>query len=160
MIWLLSIVILAADLFTKAYAASVWSESPLVLIKGALELTYVENRGAAWGMLKGARIAFIVLTVLFLVALLVFCFRFRSELNVFSRIIIVLLFSGAFGNLIDRIVFGYVRDMIYVSLIEFPVFNIADSAIVIGAILLAAQTFFRHDGIFDILENHAGKRKE
>ena len=63
-------------------------------------------------------------------------------MSVLTRIILALLFSGAIGNLIDRIFLGYVRDMIYVSLINFPVFNVADSAITIAAVLLVIETFF------------------
>lgn len=69
-----------------------------------------------------------------------------------SRCILLLLFAGALGNLVDRVLLGYVRDMIYVSLIQFPVFNIADSSIVIGAGLLIIETLFLKDGIFDLME--------
>lgn len=69
-----------------------------------------------------------------------------------SRCILLLLFAGALGNLVDRVLLGYVRDMIYVSLIQFPVFNIADSSIVIGAGLLIIETLFLKNGIFDLME--------
>lgn len=158
--WFLSIAVMAADLISKRFAAKTLVKAPIILIEGVLELTYVENRGAAWGMLAGARVPFIILTVVFLAAVVLFCCKYHSELNLLSRAICALLFAGAFGNLIDRIAFGYVRDMIFVSLINFPVFNIADSAIVIGAALLVIQTLFCRDGIFDILEKHAVKKKE
>jgi signal peptidase II len=75
-------------------------------------------------------------------------------MSVLTRIILALLFSGAIGNLIDRIFLGYVRDMIYVSLINFPVFNVADSAITIAAVLLVIETFFIKGRVttFDLME--------
>lgn len=157
MIWLFAAAVLAADILIKRYAASVWADKPLVLINGVLEMTYVENRGAAWGMLQGARVAFIILTAVFLLAAVYFYFKRRKELNRLSTVIIALIFAGALGNLIDRTVYGYVRDMIYFSLIDFPVFNIADSAIVIGTGLLIIQTLFCRNGIFDVIERHHKK---
>lgn len=158
MAWVIAIAVLTADIVMKRCAAAEWANAPFVLIDGALELTYVENRGAAWGMLQGARIAFIVLTVLFLAATLFFYTRRRKELGFFSKTIIALICAGALGNLIDRAVYGYVRDMIYFSLIDFPVFNVADSAIVVGAALLILQTLLCKNGIFDVIEQHWPKK--
>lgn len=154
MAWLLAIAVIAVDLISKRYAAGVLSAQPVAVINGVLELTYVENRGAAWGMFQGARIAFIILTVVFLVAFAWFYIKRKDEFNTLSKVIFALIFAGALGNLIDRTVYGYVRDMIYFSLINFPVFNIADSAIVIGSGLLLIQALFFKNGIFDILERH------
>lgn len=159
MAWLITAAVLAADILIKRYAATAWADKPFVIIKGALELTYVENRGAAWGMLQGARIGFIVLTVLFLCVSVVFYIKGRKELSTFSCVILALIFAGALGNLIDRILYGYVRDMIYFSLINFPVFNIADSSIVIGAGLLIIQTLFCKTGIFDVIEKHWPRKR-
>ena len=160
MLWIISLAVIAADILVKRYAAAVWSKAPLVLIDGVLELTYVENRGAAWGIFQGARLPFIVLTVLFLTVLIFLYCRKKKELNTLSVVILALIFAGAFGNLIDRAVYGYVRDMIYVSLIRFPVFNIADSAIVIGACLLILQTLFMKNGIYDVLEKAEKARRD
>lgn len=160
MTWLLSVAVLAADLFSKRYAADVLVKSPYVVIDGVLEFTYVENRGAAWGIFKGARIPFIVLTLIFLAVLAYMVVKFKKDLNPLSRTIAALLAAGALGNLIDRMLYGYVRDMVYFSLTDFPVFNIADSAIVAGAILLIIQTLFCRDGIFEMLERHFSKKKE
>lgn len=157
--WIIALLVLIIDQLSKLYAAQVLSKSALVLIPGVLELTYLKNTGAAWGMFQGARIPFIVLTVAFLILCLWFYKKKRSELTKLSRIILLLIFSGALGNLIDRVVLGYVRDMIYFSLINFPVFNIADSAIVIGAILLVLETLLTKNGLLDVLEKTLDKKK-
>ena len=157
--WVLAALVLGADIWLKRYAAEALSMSPVEVIPGVLSLVYTENRGAAWGMLQGARVLFIVLTAVFLVLVLVFHFRHRKELGGLSRVILALLFSGALGNFIDRLVLGYVRDMIYFSLIDFPVFNLADSAIVIAAGLLIIETLSRKKGIFDIAEKALTKKR-
>lgn len=159
MAWIITAAVIAADMLSKYFAAHVLSKSPVVLIKGVLELTYVENRGAAWGVFQGARIPFIIVTILFLTVFFWFYFKTKDEFNLLSKVIFALIFAGSAGNLIDRIIFGYVRDMVYFSLINFPVFNIADSAIVIGAMLLIIQTIFCKNGMFDILERHLHARK-
>lgn len=140
--FVLVVLILALDQGTKIWAAKVLSVQPLVLIPGALELTYLENRGAVWGLMQGWRIAFLAATFLFLAILFWFFRRKRKDMTALTRIILALLLSGAVGNLIDRLFLGYVRDMIFFSLINFPVFNVADSAICIAAALLVIETLF------------------
>lgn len=156
--WIMALLVLIVDQLSKVYAAQVLSAEALVLIPGVLELTYLKNTGAAWGMFQGARIPFILLTVAFLALGLWFYKKKRLELSRLSRAILLLILSGALGNLIDRTFLGYVRDMIYFSLIDFPVFNVADSAIVIGAILLVLETLFTKNGLLDTLEKMLEKR--
>ena len=152
---LLAVLILIVDQGTKIWAASALRGGPLVLIPGALELTYLENRGAVWGLMQGWRFVFLVATFLFLAVILWFYVKKRRDMTLLTRIILALLFSGAVGNLIDRVFFGYVRDMIYFRLINFPVFNVADSAICIAAALLVMETFFVKGKAttFDLMES-------
>lgn len=151
----LAILILVLDQGTKIWAEKILSDAPIVLIPGALELTYLENRGAVWGLMQGWRIIFLLATCLFLVVLIWFYQKKRKDMTVLTRVIMALLFSGAVGNLIDRALLGYVRDMIYFSLINFPVFNVADSAITIAACLLVIETFFVRGKAttFDLMED-------
>ena len=157
---LLAALILILDQGTKLWAHSVLRAKPLVLIPGALELTYLENRGAVWGLMQGWRIVFLIATFLFLGIILWFYIRKRRDMSLLTRIILALLFSGAVGNLIDRLFLGYVRDMIYFSLINFPVFNVADSAITIAAVLLVIETFFikGKTTTFDLMETCLPKK--
>ena len=157
----LTVLILALDQGTKIWAQTALRSHPLVLIEGALELTYLENRGAVWGLMQGWRIVFLIATVLFLSVIIWFYCKKRRNMTALTRIIRSLLFSGAVGNLIDRVLLGYVRDMIYVSLINFPVFNVADSAITIAAALLVIETFFvkGRPTTFDLMEQCFPKKK-
>lgn len=160
MAFVLTVLILILDQGTKLWAARALSVQPLVLIPGALELTYLENRGAVWGLMQGWRIVFLVATCLFLIVIVWFYAKKRKEMSVLTRIILSLLFSGAVGNLIDRVLLGYVRDMIYFRLINFPVFNVADSAITIAAVLLVIETFFvkGRATTFDLMEQSLPKK--
>lgn len=112
------------------------------LIPGVFHFTSAHNAGAAWGMLQGGKWFFLVLTVLvcaFLVWLLV---GYRRRMSVFSRVLLSLLLAGAVGNMIDRVLFSYVRDMLDFCLIRFPIFNVADSALTIGCIMLIVDALF------------------
>ena len=158
----LAALILILDQGTKIWAARVLSAQPLVLIPGALELTYLENRGAVWGLMQGWRIVFLIATFLFLGIVIWFYLKKHRDMTVLTRVILSLLFSGAVGNLIDRVLLGYVRDMIYFRLINFPVFNVADSAISIAAVLLVIETFFVKGNAttFDLMEDCLPRKKK
>lgn len=160
--FILAGLILILDQGTKLWAARALSVEPLVLIPGALELTYLENRGAVWGLMQGWRVVFLIATFLFLGIVIWLYSKKRKSMSLLTRIILALLFSGAIGNLIDRMFLGYVRDMIYVSLIRFPVFNVADSAITIAAALLVIETLFikSKTTTFDLLESCFPKKEK
>ena len=121
-----------------------------------LVLSFTPNDAALWGIGNGKAWAFrllLALTAVFLLLLLFFTFRTRKKLPKLSKVIVGLLIGGSIGNLFDRIVFGYVRDMIYAKFINFPVFNIADSAICIAIALLVFEAFFRKIGVFEVFED-------
>lgn len=106
------------------------------VIEDVFHLTYVQNTGAAFGILAEHRLFFIVFSVLVIVAMPVFLRRLldiKGRNRLFS-LCLGLILGGAAGNLIDRIVFGYVID--YLDFRIWPVFNLADSAIVVGSLLL------------------------
>ncbi|HZJ56889.1 MAG TPA: signal peptidase II [Clostridia bacterium] len=114
------------------------------IIKGVFSLTYVENRGAAFGILQNQRWFFIILTVVVGIGIIYFMFT-QSNIESLLRISLSMILAGAIGNLIDRIRFGYVVDMLHFTLIDFPVFNVADCFVVAGTILLAFYTLFIAD---------------
>lgn len=114
--------------------------SDVELIPGFLNLTYLENRGAAFGFMENQRWLFIVMTILTLVILLIILFRFKHH-NVFSYVAISLIAGGGIGNLIDRIFNGFVVDYLHVSFFP-PVFNFADCCVVVGTIFLLIYIFF------------------
>lgn len=151
--WIIIIAILALDQATKylvqLYLSPVGSSLPL--IEGFVQLTNVHNEGAAWGMLQGFRWLFIPLTIIVAGALLFVLIRYRKKLCVFSRITLALLFAGAVGNFIDRLLLSYVRDFVDITpLFSFPVFNVADSALSIGcAFLIIDALFLKENSLFD-----------
>ena len=107
------------------------------------KLTYVENRGVAFGMFKDMPWLFIVITAGLLAAIIIYMFKKRPE-SKFFYITVALIIGGGLGNLIDRIIYGYVID--YLSLSFFPpVCNFADYCITVGVILFAVYLLFLSD---------------
>lgn len=107
----------------------------IVLIPKLLSILYVKNTGAAFSILQDNTIFLTVINALFIIVLHLFIKR-EKNLSKFSCLSLGLIMGGMFGNLIDRIIHHGVIDFIYISLIDFPVFNIADMGITIGVILL------------------------
>ena len=119
-------------------------------------LSFTANDAALWGIGNGNAWAvrlLLALTAVFLFLLLFFAFRTAKKMPKLSKVIMGLLIGGSIGNLYDRIVFGYVRDMIYAKFINFPIFNLADAAICIAIALLVFEEFFRKVGVFEIIED-------
>ena len=107
------------------------------VIPGFFSITYLQNTGAAWSIFEGQRWLFIVLGIATL-AVLVGMF-IKEDKNPWIISGVALMIAGTFGNLFDRIVYGYVRDMLSFIIFDyhFPVFNIADVSLVIGVGLIA-----------------------
>lgn len=103
-----------------------------VLIDGVLELRLVHNQGAAWGSFSGMLAVLIVVTSILCVVIGVFAWRTASHAPAVEMFGLALIFAGGIGNLIDRVMQGYVVDFINVLFIEFPTFNIADIGITCG----------------------------
>lgn len=103
------------------------------IIDNFFYFTYIHNTGAAWGIFQGALNIFLVISVVATIGI-VYYFITSLDYQIYLRYGLVLLFSGLVGNLIDRLMLGYVRDFLDFIIIgyDFPVFNIADMAIVIG----------------------------
>lgn len=107
------------------------------LIPHLLDLTYVENSGAAFGMLKDHRWVFMVISVIALVAMTWILTTFKEKKQTLYAVAVSMILAGGIGNMIDRVRLGYVIDFIDISpLFSFAVFNIADSFVCIGAALL------------------------
>ena len=121
-----------------------------------LVLSFTPNDAALWGLGNGnpwASRLLLALTAVFVFLILFFAIRSRKKLPILSKIIVGLLLGGSIGNLYDRVAFGYVRDMIQTKFMDFPVFNIADSAICIAIALLVFEAFFRKVGVFECFED-------
>jgi len=116
------------DRITKLWAVSrLKGQQEIVLIKNALELRYLENRGAAFGILQNQKTFFVIITTIISLLLIYVLFLMPSSKEYrYYHIGGSVLLAGALGNFWDRIAYDYVVDFIYVSLIDFPIFNVAD----------------------------------
>ncbi len=148
MIAIITIIIsIIIDQITKIKAIGL-KENPIPIIKGKLELVYVENRGAAFGMFQNKKLILVFLTLIIILAISVFLFKNYNRLSIVSIMSLSLIIGGAIGNLIDRIVRGYVVDFISYTFFngyDFPVFNVADICVVSGCILMIISLFFTKD---------------
>ena len=132
--------IVAVDQITKCLTvANIALYEKVPFIPGFLGLTYVQNTGAAFSSFEGARWLFVLVFAIFTVALI---YEFTTKKMGFSsleRWLIVAVYGGGLGNVIDRVRLGYVIDMFETEFIEFPVFNVADCFITCGCILFMAH---------------------
>lgn len=134
----LAALLLAADIITKIIAETKLSVIGTVpIINEIIHLTYVENRGMAFGLFSGGRIGFIIVTVAVMAVLAVLIFKTaKNHRTVWLKAGSACVLSGAVGNLIERVGKGYVVDFLDFRVIDFPVFNIADIAVCVGAVML------------------------
>ena len=135
---ILTVLLIALDQFTKVLAVRhLMNKADIILIPNVLQLHYLENTGAAFSILEGKQIVFAIITPILLVALCYILVKMpQTKKYQALDYIIVFLIAGAIGNYIDRIMNNYVVDFIYFSLINFPVFNVADCYVTISVILL------------------------
>ena len=150
--------LVAVDQITKMLAASALQAQPFTILPGVFELRYLENRGAAFGILQGRQWFFIILSSVFACAAMFLYMKTPDTRRMkMLRVCLIFLTAGALGNFIDRVVLGYVRDFFYFSLINFPIFNVADIYVSVTAVVLAIYVIFiYHDNDFAFLK----KRKE
>ncbi len=149
-----AVVLVAIDRISKILAVKYLSGgNEVVIIKSVFTLRYLENRGAAFGMLQNKQILFVILTiVVMLIVVKVFLDlpdekRFRP-----LAVIFVFLFAGALGNLIDRLMNGYVVDFFYFVLIDFPIFNMADIYVSVSVtVLIILMVFYYKEEDFSII---------
>ncbi|HBI64167.1 MAG TPA: signal peptidase II [Clostridiales bacterium] len=113
------------------------------LIPDILQLTYVENRGAAFGILEN-HIWLFVLLVPVVVGAIAYALKKNLVQNAWGRVSLLVICAGAIGNGIDRVTHRYVVDMIEVLFVRYPVFNIADIYVVVGVVLFAVYYLFQH----------------
>ena len=139
---ILSVLLVVLDRLTKFLTVKNldFGESITVIPK-LLDFTYVKNTGAAFSILENATWVLSIISVLFCVGAVWYFIRKKPESKILKTAL-ALIFAGALGNAIDRIFLGYVIDFIEVTFISFPVFNVADVAITVGAVLLIFYELF------------------
>ena len=129
--------IVAADQFTKYLTVvNIPLHGHVDVFPGVFGLTYVQNTGAAWSSFEGMIWLFVLIFVIFTVAIVWEFSKKRMGFTTLERWCITAIYGGGLGNIIDRIRLGYVVDMIETEFMDFPIFNVADCFITCGCILL------------------------
>lgn len=130
---------LLLDRLSKIWALNDLKESSgVILIKDFFAFEYLENRGAAFGILQNKVIFLAIVTLLVISGMIYYIIKYKPK-SIFLRISFAMIISGALGNLYDRLFYKYVVDFIllhYKDVYYFPTFNIADMLVVVGTIIL------------------------
>ena len=138
-----AVLIVIADQVTKYITvANIPLFGHVDFLPGFLGFTYVQNTGAAFSALRGMQWLFLLIFVVLTAAILYEYFKKPLPFSTFERWCIAAIYGGGLGNMIDRVRFGYVVDMIQTEFISFPVFNVADCFITCGCILMMVSLIF------------------
>lgn len=150
------------DQYTKYLAVTHLQEQPIIVIKDVFEFTYVENRGAAFGMFQNQQLFFIIVASAALIFMAIMYVRMPMDKKyLLLRICLVSIATGAIGNMIDRARLNYVIDFLYFKLIDFPVFNVADIfASVATCALIPLFLFYYKDEDFDVILSSFKRKKK
>lgn len=138
------ILLISLDQWTKALAVDkLMDKEPFIIVKNVFQLRYLENRGAAFGILQGQKAFFVVTGIIILTAIAYLYNKMPSTKKYhLLRVLAVLMAAGAIGNMIDRVVNNYVVDFFYFELINFPIFNVADCYVSVAAAMLIISIMF------------------
>ena len=136
-------VVLSDQLIKIAVVQFLKPVGSVTVIPGLLDLVYVENTGAAFGLFADQRWVFITLTIIFVIVLIAVLFRLKITNKIYFTAMFLIL-GGAVGNLIDRIFNGFVVDYLQLSFFP-PVCNLADYCVVIGVVLMLIYVLFLTD---------------
>lgn len=138
------LVLVLLDQITKLLALqNLKGQDPVILIPDIFQLLYVENRGAAFGIMQNRQWLFLIITIVVLAILLWFIPKISGEKHFLPlKLCLYFIGAGAVGNMIDRIFRGYVVDFFYFELIDFPVFNVADIYVTTAAVVLIVLVVF------------------
>ncbi len=166
-------ILVGLDRLTKKWAENTLSGGKTIpIIKGILEFYYLPNgnTGAAFGMLSGHRILFLVIALI-VVSVIFYLVYNMPTIKKYKVIEILLVFiaAGGAGNMIDRFFAGFVTDFIYISAINFPIFNVADMYVSVCTVLLAIIVLFKlkeedylimEDSFMAPFKKHFGKKND
>ena len=154
--FMLFVILVIADQLTKHLAVvRLKNQAAYNLINGILEFNYLENRGAAFGVLQNQKYFFVFVALIFIGVIVFVLIKVPTQKKYYSlNILLVMIAAGAVGNMIDRVRYDYVVDFIYFSLIDFPTFNVADIYVTCGITVMVFLMFFRYkeENDFDFLK--------
>lgn len=156
--------LIGLDQGSKYLAVAGLKDQPAIpIISGVFELQYLENYGAAFGILQGKRLFLLAFTLLIFLALVFVYLRIPPGRHYLPmQIICVLVGAGAIGNMLDRFLYGYVVDFLYFRLIDFPIFNVADCYVTVSCVLvlLFVLFFYREDDFSFLWNKKTSSEKE
>ena len=134
--FIIAVIILIIDQLTKMIVNTYLIDNIITVIPNFFKLEYALNTGAAWSILNNHQVVLIIISVILMIIL--FMFHNNFKVNKRNNIAFGLLFGGIWGNLVDRLFHGYVIDFLSFKIFnyDYPIFNIADIAVVVGIILL------------------------
>ncbi len=138
------LLLIGVDQLTKYAAVARLKYKPAIpIIPSVLELSYLENRGAAFGMLQNQKILFVFVSLLIVAVIVSLLFRLPPQKKyTILHVLLVMIAAGALGNTIDRLRLDYVVDFISFVLIHFPIFNVADIYVTVATCILAILLLF------------------
>ena len=142
--FMLFVILVIADQLTKHLAVvRLKNQAAYNLINGILEFNYLENRGAAFGVLQNQKYFFVFVTLIFIGVIVFVLIKVPTQKKYYSlNILLVMIAAGAVGNMIDRVRYDYVVDFIYLVCIQFPIFNVADIYVTTATVILVFQILF------------------
>lgn len=142
---ILFLIVIASDQLLKYWTISHLALGQVkILVPHLMSLTYLQNNGAAWNILAGRQIFFLILTPVVMVVLIYLLYRAPHK-QYFYATGLTLMIAGALGNFIDRVRLGYVVDMLQLDWFNFPIFNLADTALTVGIILIFIDLIFKDE---------------
>ena len=156
------ILLLMLDQLTKLWASqTLQANGPIELFPGVFEFHYLQNQGAAFGMMENKLWIFVFFALLITVFVWVFYIRLPMQKRFLPlRIICIALSAGALGNMVDRICHHYVIDFLYFSFIDFPIFNVADIYVCVSTgMFLLLILFYYNDEDFNRLRGKRGRQE-
>jgi len=139
----LLLLVIGVDQLTKVWARTSLVDAPVTVWKNVFSFRLIYNTGASFGIFHNHTLALTIFSILGMLAIGVFYFLLpKTKKMRWMRLMLAMIIAGGIGNIIDRIVFGKVTDMLSFDLINFPVFNVADIGVTCGAIVMCALWIF------------------
>lgn len=148
MIIIFTIVFLVIDIVSKLIVSNLMNvHDSILVIKDFFYITYVRNTGAAWSLFAGKTILLLMVSLIMICGIILYVYKNKTKAKL-EKIAYSLILGGAIGNFLDRIVYGYVIDFLdfYIFGYNYPIFNLADTFIVLGVLLLIIYVWRYSDG--------------
>lgn len=148
MIVILTVIFLIIDIVSKLFISNLMDVGDsIIVIQNFFYISYVRNTGAAWSIFSGETVGLILISLIIICFIVYYILKNKPKSRL-EKIGYSMILGGAFGNLFDRIIYGYVIDFLdfYIFGYDYPIFNLADSFIFVGVILLMIYTWRCKDG--------------